>query len=143
MRSKEKIGPPHLTAGANTPSWSWPWKVAGDDGYTIPIRCCDVIATSGTPSSRAVITPGSRFAEPGPGLPSTAATWPVVLYSPSAMCAAADSCRIGTRRMPCDSSAASSGSISGQGRPNTKRTPSFARQRASTSPPVISAMTPG
>src|SRR5206468_10580703 len=56
------------------------------------------------------------------------------------MCAPADSCRKGTRRMPCSSSAASSGSISGDGRPKTNRTPSFARQRASSRPPFSSAI---
>src|SRR5438093_9156562 len=56
------------------------------------------------------------------------------------MCAPAASCRKGTRRMPCSSSAASSGSISGEGRPKTKRTPSLARQRASSAPPFSSAI---
>src|SRR5438094_1893872 len=56
------------------------------------------------------------------------------------MCAPADSCRKGTRRIPCSSSAGSSGSISGDGRPKTKRTPSFARQRASSRPPFSSAI---
>ena len=56
------------------------------------------------------------------------------------MCAPAASWRTGTRRMPCASSAASSGSISGDGSPKTKRTPSLARQRASSSPPFTSGM---
>src|SRR6185369_15561386 len=56
------------------------------------------------------------------------------------MCAPAASWRTGTSRMPCSSSAARNGSISGEGRPKTKRTPSAARQRASTWPPVNSAM---
>ncbi len=45
----------------------------------MPRRCWEVITSTGIPSCSAVITPGSRFAEPGPGLPSTAATLPVVL----------------------------------------------------------------
>src|SRR5215510_7498767 len=56
------------------------------------------------------------------------------------MWAPADSCRKGTRRILCSSSAASRGSISGDGRPKTKRTPSFARQRASSAPPFSSAI---
>src|SRR5258705_689881 len=56
------------------------------------------------------------------------------------MCAPAASCRIGTRLMSCASSAASSGSISGEGRPKTNRTPSLARQRASSAPPLTSAI---
>src|SRR5207244_4417651 len=56
------------------------------------------------------------------------------------MCAPAASWRKGTRRMPCSPSAASSGSISGDGRPKTKRTPSLARQRASSRPPFSSAI---
>src|SRR5262249_19153819 len=56
------------------------------------------------------------------------------------MWAPADSCRKGTSRMPCSSSAARSGAISGDGRPKTKRTPSFARQRASSAPPFSSAI---
>src|SRR5207247_1308531 len=51
------------------------------------------------------------------------------------MCAPAASWRTGTSRMPCSSSAASSGSISGDGRPKTKRTPSLARPRASSRQP--------
>src|SRR3989442_6718616 len=56
------------------------------------------------------------------------------------MCAPAASWRTGTSRMSCSSSAASSGSISGDGRPKTKRTPSLARQRASSRPPFSSAI---
>src|SRR5438876_3411980 len=56
------------------------------------------------------------------------------------MCAPAASWRTGTSRMACSSSAAANGSISGDGRPKTKRPPSFARQRASSRPPFSSAI---
>ena len=32
MRPHSNTGPPHLTAGRNSSSWSWPWNVAGEDG---------------------------------------------------------------------------------------------------------------
>jgi hypothetical protein len=34
----------------------------------MPSRCWEVITSTGTPSCRAVTTPGTRFAEPAPGL---------------------------------------------------------------------------
>src|SRR5665647_1386920 len=56
------------------------------------------------------------------------------------MCTPAASCRTGTKRMSCAASWASSGSISAHGNPNTNFTPSLARQRARSSPPVMVLM---
>src|ERR1039458_1720396 len=106
----------------------------------MPSRCCEVMTSTGTPSCSAVSTPGRRLADPGPGGPTTAATLPVVLYSPSAMCTAAASCRTGTCRMPCDSSSTSNGSTSGEGRPKRNSMPSACSPRANSSPPVISVI---
>ena len=97
------------------------------------------MATSGALSVWASATPSSRLMAPGPRVARQTPALPVTRPYRSAMKAAPSSDRTRIKRMVDRFNASTRGMISSPGSPKIKATPSFSRQRATSSETFISA----